>query len=136
MNEPASSLRGVPRLDGVRVLLVEDEPHSRKYMESVLTSSGAEVQATASVAEALAAEGQPEVVVSDIAMPGEDGISLITKLRTRDALTRRRTPALAVTALGFGDDRRRILSAGFDEYLSKPVEPMQLLETVAALVRK
>ncbi len=134
--QPAPSTRPLPRLDGVRVLLVEDEPHARRYMESVLASSGADVRAAASAAEALIAEDDLSVIVSDIAMPGEDGLSLIAKLRTRDAAAGRRTPALAVTALGFGDDRRRILSAGFDEYLAKPVDPLVLLETVAALVGK
>ncbi len=133
-HESTAPAKSAPRLDGVRVLLVEDEPNSRKYMEAVLASSGATVQSAASVAEALGTEGEPSVIVSDIAMPGEDGLSLITKLRKRDALIGRRTPAVAVTALGFGDDRRRILSAGFDQYLAKPVEAIDLLETVAALV--
>lgn len=128
------SIRRAPRLDGVHVLLVEDEPKARGFMQAVLTASGAAVRAAASVAEALDGNDEPAIVVSDIAMPDEDGLSLIAKLRVRDASAGRRTPALAVTALGFDEDRRRILSAGFDQYLSKPFDPLVLLETVAQMV--
>lgn len=126
--------RRAPRLDGVHVLLVEDEPKARRFMEAVLASSGAQVRAASSVTEALGVRDETAILVSDIAMPDEDGLSLIAKLRVRDASIGRRTPALAVTALGFDEDRRRILSAGFDQYLSKPFDPLVLLETIAGMV--
>jgi PAS domain S-box-containing protein len=135
--QPAASTApemALPRLDGVRVLLVDDERMARDYMEAVLESFGATVFPVGSAAEALLADVSPQIVVSDIVMPDEDGFSLIGKLRLRDVATR--TPVLAVSALEYDANRDRILAAGFDHYLAKPVDPVVLVRAVAKLTAR
>jgi PAS domain S-box-containing protein len=126
----------LPRLDGIGVLLVEDDDDSRAVMATVLTGRGAVVRATASVAEALAAfaDARPDVVISDIAMPDQDGYELIRRLRGRDDGAR--PSAIALTAYAGLDDRARALGAGFDLHLAKPVETSELVAAVARLVRR
>ena len=122
-------------LAGARVLLVEDEVDARAMLKALLEGAGASVCAAASAAEAWAAlEGDGcDVLVSDIGMPQEDGYSLIRRVRERDARGGTRTPSLALTAYAREDDRLRSLDAGFDEHLAKPVEPSELLASVARL---
>jgi CheY-like chemotaxis protein len=105
---------------GVRVLLVEDDRDSRELMQFMLERRGAEVTAVGSVREALEVldRAPPAVVVSDIAMPGEDGYALIRKIRALGL----RIPAVAVTAFSRAHDRERALAAGFQAHLTKPVE--------------
>ncbi len=121
------------RLDALRVLLVDDEPDTRAAMSLALEADGARVIQAGSVREALAEyeRGRPEVIVSDLSMPGEDGYALIRVVRERQGRT---TPALAVTGLASARDRERALHAGFDSYLAKPVQPDILIETVRMLV--
>jgi len=73
----------------------------------------------------------PQLVITDIAMPGEDGIAFLQKLRVRDAERGEKTPVIAVSALARADDRTRIMMAGFDDYLQKPVQPLRLAAAVA-----
>jgi len=122
-------------LEGVRVLLVEDERDTRELLKTILERCGAEVTEAASAAEALAAlEGmRPDVIVSDIGMPGENGYELIKKIRARTAERGGRVPAVALTAYVGTKDRRRALLAGFHTHLAKPVEPDELLAVVASL---
>ena len=127
-----------PNLSRIEVLLVDDEPSAREALGRLLEQYGASVRAVASCAAARRAVTQlrPDVIVADIAMPEEDGYSLMRGLR-RDERERheRRIPALAVTAFARLEDRQRALAASFDDHLPKPVDPDRLLTAVATLAR-
>jgi CheY-like chemotaxis protein len=122
-------------LFGVRVLLVEDYDDARDMLTLMLQMRGAEVWATASVADALALleHHVPDVLVSDISMPVEDGFSLIRKLRMLDRARGGHIPAIAVTAHGSPEDRAAVLEAGFDAHMPKPLEPDDLVAVIASL---
>jgi len=124
-----------PVLRGLRVLVVDDEPDARELIAEVLEHCSAAVSSAASVREALAEVDRlrPHVVLSDIGMPGEDGYDLIRELRAREKDAGVRTPALAVTAFASLQDRERALRAGYDFHLTKPVDPPELVDTVAKL---
>jgi CheY-like chemotaxis protein len=125
----------VARLDGIRVLLVEDDEDSRKLLGLMLTKQGAEVTSTESSAEALAALGQsmPDLVLSDIGMAGEDGYELMRKVRALPPERGGLTPAIALTGYATRKDRERALSAGYQLHLAKPVEPTELVAAIANL---
>jgi PAS domain S-box-containing protein len=125
-----------PRLDGARVLVVDDEPDAREMLEHTLAALGAEVVACGSVREALdACRAQPpHVVVSDISMPDEDGYHLVRALRGMAWAPGRQPRAVALTALARPEDRIRALSAGFQMYLAKPVQPDELAVVVASVL--
>ena len=125
------------RLAGVRALVVDDDRDARDAVTAVLEDSGAEVTAVATAREALAvlAADTTDVLVSDIAMPAEDGYEFIRRLRVNPG-TVGRVPALALTAYASADEQRRILGAGFDAYLAKPIEATELAEAVARLARR
>jgi PAS domain S-box-containing protein len=127
-----------PVLKGLRVLVVDDEVDVPQLLTAVLSLCGAEVIAVASVAEAMAAiqQMQPDIVVSDIGMPREDGYSLIRRLRATEAEHGGRVPAIALTAHARIEDRLRALSAGFDAHVAKPVEPAELVTVIASVVRR
>jgi signal transduction histidine kinase/ActR/RegA family two-component response regulator len=122
-------------LAGLRVLAVDDEPDARDLLSLVLAQGGAEVRAAGSAEEALATlEGwRPDVVVSDIAMPGEDGYGLIRRLRARAPEEGGRIPAVALTAYARAEDRARALAAGFQVHAPKPIDPEELVTVVRAL---
>jgi CheY-like chemotaxis protein len=122
-------------LRGVRVLVVDDEADARELLTLIFTHYGAEVRAVASAAEALAAMDRwvPDVLVSDIGMPDDDGYSLIRKIRALDIDHGGNVPALALTAYSRSEDRTRALSAGFHRHLSKPADPVDLVTAVASL---
>jgi CheY-like chemotaxis protein len=122
-------------LRGVRVLVVDDEADARDLLTLIFTHYGAEVQAVASAAEALAAMDRwlPDVLVSDIGMPDDDGYTLIRKVRALDTDHGGNVPALALTAFSRSEDRKQALSAGFHGHLSKPADPVDLVTTVANL---
>lgn len=124
-----------PALHGLKVLVVDDEADSRDVIRALLDRCGLEVTVAASASEALRcfAEERPELLLSDIGMPGEDGLSLITKIRRLPPEAGGETPAVALTAYARAEDRARCLRAGFDHHLPKPVEPMSLLEVVASV---
>jgi two-component system CheB/CheR fusion protein len=111
-------------LRGVRVLVVDDDPGGREAVAEMLGGMGAEVRASGSASDAMQTfEGfRPEVLVCDIAMPGEDGYSLIRRVRALGAARGGDVPAVALTALAEAGDRRRALAAGFQNYLTKPVD--------------
>ncbi|AUX20734.1 histidine kinase [Sorangium cellulosum] len=125
-------------LGGLRVLLVEDDADARELLQEVLVQHHAEVTAVASVREALAAFGaaRPHVLVSDIAMPGEDGYELIRRIRQRPAHAGGDLPALALTAYARKEDQRRALDAGFHMHAAKPIEPAALVAAVASLAAR
>jgi signal transduction histidine kinase/BarA-like signal transduction histidine kinase len=121
-----------PRLSGRRVLVVDDDDDARVVLGTMLRQAGAEVVTAATVVQALATfeEKHFDAVVSDIAMPIEDGYVLMTRLRKMSNV-----PAIAVSAIATGsDDRNRALAAGFDEFVRKPVDPVQLVEIVAHVI--
>ena len=125
-------------LDGVRVLLVEDHEAAREVISRLLAEYGAEVTATAGVAEALRAfeRERSDVVLSDIEMPGEDGYALIRKLRALPLDRGGQTPAAALTGLSTFEDRARVLQAGFQYHVAKPVDARTLVSIVATLAAR
>ena len=132
------SIQGESLLNGVHVLLVDDHAVARRVISQLLVEYGAMVTVTPGVAEALEAFGRerPDVVLSDIEMPGEDGYALIRKLR---ALPRERggqTPAAGLTGLSSVEDRARVLQAGFQYHVAKPVDARALVSVVATLAAR
>ena len=124
-----------PRLDGLRVLIVDDETDACELLRTVLESCGALVKATSSVPAALAAmtEEAFDVLLSDIGMPGEDGYSLIAKVRALSKERGGEIPAAALTAYVGEEDRIRVLQSGFQIHVSKPISPSELIAVVANL---
>lgn len=127
----------VPRLDGVRVLLVDDEPDALDLVTEVLRANGAEVVTAGSARQALALlpQTRPHVLVSDIGMPDMDGLELVRALRSLSADQGGQTPAIALTAFTRNEDVERALAAGFQTHLFKPVGVVSLAEAVARLGR-
>ena len=124
-----------PELAGLRVLVVDDEDDARDLLATVLRSCGSEVTTASSAAEAVAVVKtlKPELLVSDIEMPVEDGYSLITKIRALKPEDGGQTPAIALTAHARVEDRMRALSAGYQMHVPKPVEPAELVVVIASL---
>jgi signal transduction histidine kinase len=137
-SEDASARNGASpvNLGGVRVLLVDDETDSRNFLSMSLRQYGAEVTALGSADEAVSVlqRERPDVLVSDIGMPGEDGYALIRRVRALGADRGGQVPAAALTAYAKGEDTTRALSAGYQVHLPKPVEPTELATAVATLV--
>jgi signal transduction histidine kinase len=127
-----------PELHGIRVLAVDDEADSRHLLTMVLEQCGAEVRTCASAAEALDLldNYKPDILVSDIGMPGEDGYTLIRKLRALESGREERLPAVALTAYARVEDRLKALTAGYNMHVPKPVEPIELVVVIANLVSK
>jgi PAS domain S-box-containing protein len=125
-----------PILANVQLLLVDDDDDTREFLIALLEQEGAIVRSVASVAEALAAleDFWPDVLLSDIGMPGADGYELIARVREMEALRGGKMPAIALTAYAREEERQRALEAGFQMHLSKPVEVDELIAEVAKLV--
>jgi CheY-like chemotaxis protein len=125
-------------LSGVNVLLVDDDSDTLKLMTTALTRRQANVTAVSSAGEAIQAirQKRPDVLVSDIAMPGEDGYGLIEKVRSLDNGELQSIPAVAITAYAKEEDRERALSSGFQIYLAKPIELRELVSVVARAARR
>jgi CheY-like chemotaxis protein len=124
-----------PSLAGLQVVVVDDEADTRDLLHTLLERCGAEVRAAGSATEALAliAELKPDVLVSDIGMPEQDGYELIAKVRGHEAGLNERIPAIALTAYARLEDRIRALNAGFQVHVPKPIEPAELIAVVASL---
>jgi len=124
-------------LSGVRVLLVEDDRDARELLIAVLQSCGAEVQAAASGSEAFKVfcARPPDIVASDIGMPGEDGFSLMRRIRGTET-NGCRTPAIALTGYVSEDDCKAAVAAGYQRHVSKPVQPDVFVRTIAELTRE
>jgi signal transduction histidine kinase/ActR/RegA family two-component response regulator len=125
-----------PRFDGVRILIVDDDHESCEVMLEALRGLGASVWFAMSATEAIRklSECAPDLVLSDIAMPGRDGYAVLTEVRQVQTALGRRVPVAAVSAYAHAEDRQRAIAAGFDQYLAKPVDPAALASTVKALV--
>jgi two-component system CheB/CheR fusion protein len=132
---PSDGLPG--SIEGVRVLVVEDDPGMREALAEMLSLSGAEVRAAESAAMAMALfeEFRPELLVCDIAMPDEDGYSLLRKIRAMAPERGGNVPALALTALASEEDRRRAFEAGLQGHMSKPVDIDRLLMALTGLLK-
>ncbi len=122
-------------LDGLRVLIVDDQPDARELLSMILNDAGAEVLTADSAAAAfeLIGRAKPDVLVSDIGMPHEDGFSLISRIRSLPSAGSGKIPAISLTAYASLEDRQRSRDAGFDEHVVKPVEPSELIVVVARL---
>ena len=117
-------------LDGVRIVVVDDDRDTRELLESVLETAGAEVRSAGSADEALAMcrSATPDVIVSDIGMPGRDGYSLMEELRASPELLPR--VAVALSAYAAPRDREQSVASGFQEHLAKPIDPILLVQTI------
>jgi CheY-like chemotaxis protein len=126
---------GRGRLDGTRVLLVEDDADGRNALMLLLEVAGAKVMSVASVRNGLTAVEtfRPTVIVSNIGLPDEDGYAFIARLRGREDPSGGSVPAIALTGYARPDERARLLAAGFDMHLRKPVDPDDLVAAVASL---
>jgi signal transduction histidine kinase/ActR/RegA family two-component response regulator len=131
----ASGRAELSDLTGVAVLVAEDNDDARKLLTTIFERCGATVEAAESVPAALErlSRFRPDIIVSDIEMPGEDGYSLITKVRAQETADRR-IPAIALTAYTRSPDRVRALAAGFQMHMGKPVEPAELVAAVKSLL--
>lgn len=133
--EAAPPMDATPRLQELKILVVDDEPDTLEMLRTVLEQAGAEVRTAASTREALAALGtwQPDVLIADIGMPGEDGYSLIRQVRALSPERGGYIPAVALTAYARVEDRLKVLSSGFQMHVPKPVEPAELVAITATL---
>lgn len=124
------------RLMGVSVLSIDDEPDARALLAAVLSHAGGEVRSAASAEEALQLISirLPDIIVSDIGMPHTDGYAFLKELRRRQALEGGDIPAVALTAYARPEDRLAALDAGFQAHIAKPVDPAELVATLASLV--
>lgn len=125
---------GAAALAGLRILIVDDDLDSREVLAALLALRAAEVRSAGSVREALEAltDWKPDVLVSDIGMPGQDGYDLIREVRSRAAEDGGRIPAIALTGYAAVQDGERALSAGYHTHLAKPVEPRHLVKVIAS----
>jgi PAS domain S-box-containing protein len=136
-DEPAGEFDCSERpLEGIRVLVVDDEPDARQLVRRVLAECGADVALAESAARAveLLEAFRPDILVSDVGMPEQDGYDLIRQVRSRVAA--KALPAVALTAFARSEDRRRALLAGFQTHVAKPVDPAELVAVVASLVER
>ncbi len=130
------------RLDGLTVLVVDDEADARELLAALLERSGAKVMTAASAAAALAvltqnaSDQRPNLLVSDIGMPGEDGYMLIRQVRALPPEQGGTIPAIALTAYARTEDRIKSLSSGFDSHVPKPVEPAEFITVVTSLINR
>ena len=126
------------RLNDISILVVDDDPDTRQLLATVLSLRGASVRTSASASDALGAVDQspPDVIVSDVGMPGQDGCDLMRALRARPAEQGGQIPAVAVTAFAGREHRVRALGAGFHSYLVKPIEPNELVWVVGMLAQR
>lgn len=124
-------------LKNTRILLVDDEADAREVVATTLERWGAEVMVAASAADArdILEREQPDLLVADIEMPGEDGYDLIRTIRTLPPERGGRIPAIAFTAYASAYDRARLLTAGFDRHVPKPVQPPELFSVIAAMMK-
>jgi CheY-like chemotaxis protein len=131
-------------IEGVRVLAVDDQEEARVTLSNFLGKCGAVVTTASSASEALAflsdhlGGERPDVLVCDIAMPGEDGYSALRRVRAleheRGVAPQQQIPAIALTAMARSEDRLQALNAGFKMHISKPVEPAELVIVIASVV--
>ena len=127
----------VPSLIGLRILAVDDEPDALGVVSAILGSAGAKVKTATSVSQAvdLINQWRPDVLISDIGMPDEDGYELIRQVRAQPD-KQKNIPAIALTAFARTQDRLKVLSAGYQMHVPKPIEPRELITVVASVTKK
>jgi PAS domain S-box-containing protein len=137
LNSVLDARSSLPDLTGVRVLVVDDDVDSREFITFVLEEAGAEVRSAASAGEAFAlfSQSPPDVMLSDIGMPDLDGYMLMQQIKALPADRGGRVPAIALTAYAGDFNQQRALQAGFQQHLTKPVEPDILVQAIADLMR-
>jgi signal transduction histidine kinase len=136
MAKPTSLAASIPaRLEGVRVLVIDDDKDTRELIVEMLEERRGEATAVSSATEALLAVAafQPHVIVSDIGMPTDDGYAFVERLRALNSAEGARTPTVALTAFAAPQDRERAIRAGFDAYIAKPVDSSELVGVIAKL---
>jgi PAS domain S-box-containing protein len=133
--EEAAVIECSPKLENVRVLIVDDEADARSVLTAIIKQCGAEVLAVATTAEAVEAmeSFKPDVLLSDIGIPGEDGYTLIRKVRALSPEQGGKIPAVALTAYAREEDRMRALMAGYQSHVAKPVNPAELIAVLTGL---
>ena len=136
--EAALHFHPSPALEGVKVLIVDDEPESLLILSTVLTRSGAYIKTATSAEEGFAQvkAWRPDVIVSDIGMPGEDGYSFMKRVKTWMKETGAWIPAVALTAYARAEDRMKALASGYQIHVPKPVEPAELITVLVSLVNR
>lgn len=129
--------RSSKALEGLSILVVDDEPDARELVACLLETRGAQVHLADAPMAALdvLAQHTPDVMISDIAMPGEDGYSLMRRVRSLREDDKRNIPAIALTAFTRSVDRERALVAGFNVHMGKPVQSSALMQAVLDLAR-
>ncbi|MBD1938593.1 chemotaxis protein CheB [Microcoleus sp. FACHB-68] len=141
-NDTEAMLDDAPNLEGLHILVVDDEVDTQELLAAILQLCGAEVTAVGSAGAAMSVlmgnslYGQPAVLVSDISMPEEDGYALMDQVRALEASQGGAIPAVALTANAGVEDRIRVLQSGFQIHISKPVEPAELVFVVAKLAQR
>jgi len=121
-------------LQGLRILVVDDEPDSRELVATILQRWGGQVRCSQSAADALRMfkEWEPDLLISDLAMPEEDGFTLLRKVRKLKSKRAKQIPAVALSAYASDEDRSIALAQGFQMHLPKPIEPDNLVLSIAA----
>jgi CheY-like chemotaxis protein len=134
---PATRWEYPPELAGLHVLVVDDDEDGRDLLAEILIECGTRVSRASSAAEAIAQfdRDRPDILISDIGMPGEDGYALIKRVRARGPEAGGTVPAASLTAYAGPEDRRRALLAGFNMHVPKPIDPPELIAVVASLGR-
>ena len=137
INPTRELLEQEPDLTGIRVLSVDDEPDTRELLTVLLTHYGAEAMTVTSAAEVLTAleSFQPDILISDIGMPEVDGYTLLQKVRSLPPEKGGQIPAIALSAYAGETDQQRALSVGFQQHITKPIEPNQLTQALVALTK-
>jgi signal transduction histidine kinase/DNA-binding response OmpR family regulator len=135
-SKPPKSLDPTKPLAGHRVLVLDDDPDMRELIGMILEDAGAAAVCVSSVQAAMAslASETPDVAVSDLAMPGEDGYAFARQVRAAKSDATRRVPLVAMTAYARAEDRRRVLEGGFDRHVAKPIEPEELVEALLGVI--
>jgi CheY-like chemotaxis protein len=131
-------LKGLRNLTGIRVMAIDDEADALGLLRVVLEAAGAEVITMSSAADALqrVADAKPDVMVIDLGMPQMDGFEFIGRIRASSDPDVRDIPAAALTAFARSEDRTKALDHGFEMHLAKPVDPGELVSSIATLVRR
>ena len=124
-------------LAGYRILVVDDQQDARDLLAAILTASGARAETASSVQDALQRLDldRPDALLADIGMPGADGYRLIREVRRRDAQSGRHLPVAAITAYAGDQDRERVMAAGFDRHVPKPITRSEIVDAVIAICR-
>lgn len=138
---PEEKPKEIKLLEGVKILIVEDEPDSREVLQLFLEQNGAQVKSTESAADAIRfldtlENGLPDIILSDLAMPGQDGYSMLNQIRQNPEEKGRSVPAVALSAFSSIDNKQKAFESGFQKYHTKPFEPDGIIQDILQLIKK